>query len=355
MKPAGKRNMRCNAQRLSRPAILHDGSRQNLSAAILIVNFNAGACLRECLSSIARQTQRPSRVIVIDNGSTDGSAQGLDNVLPGVQIVSAGANLGFAAANNLGVRMADGCDWIALVNPDAFLATDWLAQMTQAVHESPDCAAFGSRLVNANDASMLDGTGDVYHVSGKHWRRGHGRAVSDRDDAAGEIFSPCAAAALYRREVFLEVGGFDEDFFCYAEDIDLGFRMRLLGHRSCYVPKAGARHVGSATTGKRSDFSVYHGHRNLVWVYLKNMPGALFWVYFPQHLLLNLVSLIYFTLRGQGRVIFRAKWDAIKGLPRVWRQRREIQARRKLSAPKTWRVPEKGLFKPYFRFLRDRG
>ncbi len=182
------------------------------------------------------------------------------------------------------------------------------------------------------------------------WWRGHGQLAEDRDLQKEEIFSPCAAAALYRRDAFLAVGGFDERYFCYFEDVDLGFRLRLAGHRCLYVPRAVVHRVGSATTGgQHSDFSVYHGHRNLVWTYFKDMPWPLFWLYLPQHLLLNLASLVWFTLHGQGKVIFKAKWDALRGLPAILRERRRVQARRRVGAWALRRVMAKGLFAPYFR------
>lgn len=141
------------------------------------------------------------------------------------------------------------------------------------------------------------------------------------------------AAALH------EVGGFDEDFFCHVEDVDLGFRLRLAGHRCHYVPSSVAHHVGSGTTGgQHSDFAVYHAHRNLVWTYVKDMPGVLFWSFLPLHLAMNLAALVLFTLRGQGRVVLRAKRDAIKGLPKMWRKRQLIQSIRIATVREIWRV-----------------
>ena len=148
-----------------------------------------------------------------------------------------------------------------------------------------------------------------------------------------EIFAPCAAAALYQRKSVTDVGGFDEDYFCYSEDIDLGFRLRARGCKAWYLPEAVVRHAGSAVTGKRSDFSIYHGHRNLVWTFVKNMPGIHMWRFLPQHLVLNLASLVSYMMHGQARVILRAKRDALRGLGRVIAKRR-IERRMRLVQPR---------------------
>ncbi|MEO8418648.1 MAG: glycosyltransferase family 2 protein, partial [Methylophilaceae bacterium] len=214
--------------------------------------------------------------------------------------------------------------------------------LLSAVRDYPGFDVFGSKLVVAADPALLDGVGDVYHVSGLAWRMGHGASVSFFSEQAREVFSPCAAAALYRRNALVEAGGFDEDFFCYSEDVDLGFRLRLAGHRCLYVPTSVAHHVGSGTTGgQHSDFAVYHGHRNLVWTYVKNMPGVLFWMFLPLHLAMNLVVMVAFMLRGQGRTILRAKWDAIKGLPKMWHKRRLIQLNRVATVSEILRSMDK--------------
>ena len=150
-----------------------------------------------------------------------------------------------------------------------------------------------------------------------------GRATLTRPSTTNtDVFAPCAAAALYRRDAFEDVAGFDEKFFCYFEDVDLAFRLRLRGYRCMYVHAAVVNHVSSGLSGYRSDFAVYHGERNMVWTFVKDMPGPLLWRYLPQHVTLNLAALLFYPWRGQGRAVWRAKFDAIRGLPDVLRQRR---------------------------------
>lgn len=317
--------------------------------AVIIVNWNGGELLMRCLDALRRQTRAPDRVVIIDNDSRDDSVARVENRVELSEVIRLGRNAGFAEANNLAVQMVSDCAWVALLNPDAFPRHDWLEQLLAAAGRASGYSFFASLLLKVDDRNGIDGAGDVYHASGAHWRHRHGETLRAIDLQEREIFSPCAAAALYSRDAFLEVGGFDESFFCYAEDLDLGFRLRLAGHRGLYVPQAVVHHMGSALTGRRSDFTVYHGHRNLVWVFVKNVPGPLFWLYLPQHLLFNLVSVLWYGLKGQGRVILRAKWDAIKGLPRVRRERKAIQARRKVGAFALRQLMDRGWLTPYMR------
>jgi GT2 family glycosyltransferase len=314
-------------------------------AAVIIVNFNSGDHLRACLRAIARQSVRPHRVVVVDNGSGDDSLGRAEGIYPDVEIIRIGSNLGFAAANNMAIRLVDDCHFVALVNADAYVQADWLEQLLAAAAANSDCHLFSCRLVSAADPGRLDGTGDVYHVSGRAWRRDWGSPIAASGSSTPTI-GACAAAALYLREAVLDAGGFDEDYFCFYEDVDLSFRLQLLGHPGRYVPAAIARHVGSASTIRRSDFCVYHAHRNLVWTYVKNMPAPLFWLYLPQHIALNLATILWFAAQGRGRVILRAKWDALRGLRRAWQKRREIQSRRKVSVRKIQSLLARGLPRP---------
>ncbi len=298
---------------------------------VIIVNYNSGDDLDRCLKALWIQTVRPRQVLLVDNASHDGSADRMEDLYPWLQVIRCTENRGFAAANNLAVAYSKPTEWLALINPDAFPSPDWLAALQQAAQHDPHYAAFGSRLLDAADPELLDGVGDCYHASGLAWRRGHGDPAVGRQLQAEEIFAPCAAAVLYQRSAFLEAGGFDEHFFCYMEDVDLGFRLRLLGYHCRYAPTATVHHVGSGSTGTYSPFTVYHGHRNLVWTYVKNMPAPWFWLYLPAHLALNLCSILWLAGRGQGRIALHAKFDALRELPRVWRQRRQIQEQRRVK------------------------
>jgi GT2 family glycosyltransferase len=316
-----------------------------VKVTVIIVNWNGERFLERCLTALMNQTIKPHEIILVDNASSDGSV-GIVRRFPFVRLIALDYNSGFAKGNNLAIASAADSEWIALVNPDAFAEPNWLEELLKTAEFNPEFNVFGSKLVNADNPLLLDGTGDAYLMSGRVWREGHGSSVKEICNESREIFSPCAAAAMYRRSILYELGGFDEDYFCYIEDVDLGFRMRLAGHRCLYVPHSIAHHVGSGTTGgQHSNFSVYHGHRNLVWTFVKDMPGVLFWLLLPLHIVLNLVSIIWFALRGQGGVIWRAKRDALLGLPKIWRKRQTIQNHRKVSVSEIWRVLDKRMFK----------
>lgn len=311
--------------------------------AVLIVNYNGGTLLSRSLEALSRQTVRDFRVVVVDNASSDGSADGIDGRYPNVTLVRAGSNLGFAAGNNLALKHAGGAEWIALLNPDAFPEPDWLERLVLAAFAYPGFSFFGSRMLLADTPQLLDGTGDVYHASGMAWRRDHGVPADRAAAEAGEIFGPCAAAALFARTALVEAAGFDERYFCYHEDVDLAFRLRLLGHRCRYVPDAVVHHVSGGIAGRRSDFATYHGQRNLVWTYVKDMPGALFWLFLPLHLLMNAAAVAVCAARGQLGVVLRAKRDALCGLGAALAQRRAIQAARRAGLRELLAVMNFGL------------
>jgi len=314
------------------------------SIAVIIVNWNAGCYLRKCLQSLNAQTLKPARVIIVDNASTDGSTKGLEEEFKHYEFIWLEINKGFAFANNLAVKNIDDCNWIAFLNPDAFAHPEWLEKLVDAAEKFPEYKSFGSHMLK-HGTDKVDGTGDIYHVCGSAWRRDYEVLSLEVDRKVGEIFSPCAAASFIRKDIFLKVGGFDENFFSYFEDVDLGFRLQLKGYGSLYVPNAIVEHVGSATTSRYSDFAIYHSQRNLVWSYVRNMPG--FWYFLPQHILFNLIALIWYALKGKAGTAFQAKWHALKEFPRVWALRKLTQHERTVDASVVIKKMNRNFFVPY--------
>lgn len=314
----------------------------SVQVTVVVVNWNAGDHLGRALAALQQQTYASFKVIVVDNASSDASQAVVEQLAdPRFSLIQLDRNLGFARANNLAVERSAASPWIALLNPDAIPNHDWLERLIDATARHPDAGAFGSALISATDPTLWDGTGDCYHVSGRAYRRDHGLPRVGAYRSEGLIFSPCAAAALYTRSAWQAARGFDEAFFCYLEDVDLGFRMQLLGFKSVHVPQAICYHVGSAMTGRRSDFSVYHGQRNLVWVFVKNMPGPLLCFFLPLHILVNCAAVILFAARGQFGTVLRAKMDALRGLGGRWRERRVIQSHRVATLREIWRALDK--------------
>jgi GT2 family glycosyltransferase len=324
--------------------------------SIVVVSWNSAALLPRCLDSLARQTFADFEVILVDNGSSDGGTDGLEQKYPqlALQVERLPANQGFAKANNLGARRARG-RWLALLNTDAFPEPGWLDKILEAAGKFPEFSFFSSRQIQLNQPDLLDGAGDEYHISGLAWRRFYNYKAQEYGLREEEVFGACGAAAVFPREDFIRAGGFDEDFFSYFEDVDLSFRLRLAGGRCLYVPQAVVHHVGSASTGKTSRFAIYHGHRNMVWTFFKNMPGPLLWVCLPLHILLNLVFVASFLLKGRGPAILRAKWDAVYGLPAILRKRTQIQRHRKATIGAVWRGMNRDLLAPYRVTRHPRG
>jgi GT2 family glycosyltransferase len=319
-----------------------------VTVAVLIVNWNGGDLLSRCLDALRQQLRQPDHVIVVDNASSDDSLARAERYLRDVEVIRLSSNVGFARANNIAAQAAQRFDAFALLNPDAFAEPGWLDALVAAAERDSKTAAFASQIRLEAAPEYLDGAGDSYHASGRAWRNGHGALGAEWPATDVEVFAPCAAAALYRREAFEEVHGFDETYFCYFEDVDLGFRLRLRGYRCLYVHGAVVRHVSSALRGYRSNFAVYHGERNAVWTFFKNMPGPLLWLYLPQHLVLNAAALMVYPWRGQGRVVLKAKLDALRGLPSALRRRRLVQRERRIDAWDLRRALTGGVATPYF-------
>lgn len=298
--------------------------------SVIIVNYNGGDYLSAALESLKQQTCRDFEVILIDNASKDGSVDGLDlSGLPQARLIRNADNLGFAAANNQAAHLARG-RWLALLNPDATAAPDWLEQLQRAFREFPGCRVFASTQYALEEDTLLDGTGDAYLIFGIPWRGGHGHSIS-RLPETGHCFSPCGAAAVYDRDLFLSLGGFDERFFCYCEDVDIGFRLQLEGEPCIFVRDAAIHHAGSAISGRYSFFSAYHGTRNRIWTYAKNMPAVLLLATLPAHVAISIYLILRSATLGCFKATLKGTWDGLAGLPEIVLEPRWKAPARKVS------------------------
>ena len=315
--------------------------------SILILAWNSKEHLPICLARLLAQSFQDFEIFILNNGPQDAELEELQGKYAKLDLIikNLGSNLGFAAANNIGARLARG-QWIALLNADAYPEPHWLENLIAAAEGNPQFNFFSSRQLQADTPELLDGAGDTYHASGLAWRRHYNHPASEYGLHAEEVFGACAAAALYRREDFLAVGGFDETYFAYFEDVDLSFRLRLAGGRCLYVSDAVVHHVGSASTGKTSDFVYFHVHRNLVWTYFKNMPGALFWLFLPSHMAVNLYVSMQVWVKEGRIIVFKAKLDALRALPSVLKKRSQVQKLRKVSLRELYRIMTKDLLAP---------
>lgn len=225
--------------------------------SVVIPVWNGRRWLDTCLAAVAAQTAPPAEVIAVDNGSTDGSVAHLRREHPAVQIIELDHNTGFAHAVNRGLAAAT-AEFVAVLNTDVVLPDDWLARTTAVLAADPGTAAVACKLVDRAHPDLIYDAGDVLRRDGACEQRGRFCADDGRFDQAGEVFGACAAAALYRRGAVQAVGGFDERYFAYLEDVDLALALRLAGWRCRYEPVV-AWHAGEGSSGQLPG-----GHRRLV-------------------------------------------------------------------------------------------
>jgi len=295
--------------------------------SVIVLNYSGRAWLGPCLGALAAQVGAPAfEVVVADNGSTDDSISFVTEQFPSTRIVNNGQNLGFAGGNNAGARAARGT-LLAFLNNDTIPAPDWLSRLHAAVMDEPDRAMVTSRIVFLTRPDILDSAGDGYLRAGGAYKRGHGDPADDFSTSR-EVFGACGAAFMIRRDVFEALGGFDEGFFMVYEDVDLSYRARLAGYRCWYAADAIVRHAGSGTLGTMSDAAVFHGQRNLEWTWFKNTPTRLMLRTLPAHLLYSLAGVGHYVMRGRAGPALRGKVAALLALPRLIRERRDVQRAR---------------------------
>ena len=301
------------------------------AVSVVVLNYDGWRHLERLLPSLALQTHSEIRVAVVDNGSHDDSVSWLRANWPDIEIIALPTNVGVTPALNICVQAARE-ELVFLLNNDIELDPACVAQLVGALERSPTAAAAAPKLLDLNDRGVIDGAGDTYNWAGKANRRGHGTPDQGQFDDPAEVFGACGGAALYRRSALQQVGAFDERFFAMYEDVDWSFRAQLRGWNCLYVPTAVAYHAGSATVGAASDFSLYHNWRNALWVVAKNYPAGALISHAPELLWGQLFTLAMAVHRGWISVLLRAWRDALRGMPGVLSDRREVQRHRTRTA-----------------------
>jgi GT2 family glycosyltransferase len=298
---------------------------------VVIPNWNGERFLDTCLSSLRRQTYRDFQIVMVDNGSSDGSVELARRAFPEVRVIPLPENRGFSAAVNAGIR-ASGTELVALLNNDTEQDPVWLAALVRAADEHPEAGFFSSKLLDFHDRKVLDGAGDALRLSGLPYRIGHGERDRGQFDRSGYVFSACGAAALYRRGMLEDVGLFDEDFVSYCEDGDLSFRAQLAGYRCLYVPDAVVYHMGSASSGgKRSATATRLGTRNSISLLVKDLPLSAAPHVAPFFLAGQLARVVTAAATGSVGAHLRGLAGAGRHLPIMLEKRRRIQKNRRTS------------------------
>ncbi|WP_166178196.1 glycosyltransferase family 2 protein [Rubrobacter tropicus] len=299
---------------------------------VVVPNWNTKEFLGPCLRSLRGQTFRDFETVVVDGASTDGSVEFVGENFPEARTIALRENRGFSGAVNAGIEASE-AEFVVLLNNDTEQDPGWLGTLVRAAERHPAAGLFASKLVDFRDRNRLDGAGDALRRSGLPYRLGHGEVDRGQFEVEEFVFGACAAAALYRRSVFDEVGLFDEDFFAYCEDGDVSFRAQLAGHRCLYAPGAVVYHVGGASTGgKRSATATRLGTRNGLLLLVKNLPAPLAWRFLPSIVLGQISRLLVVSLSPGG---LRAHLEGLAGawrlLPKMREKRRKIQNTRRVS------------------------
>lgn len=312
--------------------------------SVIVVNWNGAAVLPGCLASLAAQTYPDYEVILVDNGSSDDSVAVAGQADIPVRIIRNTVNKGFCGANNQGIEAAQGT-YIALLNNDAEAAPQWIAALVQALELAPNCGMVASKILLFDDHSRIDKVGHLIYPDGQNRGRGSGETDHGQYEIPEETLWPDGCAALYSAAMLSQIGGFDEDFFAYADDADLGFRGRIAGWKAVYTPAAVVHHRGGSTLGRYSSKRLFLIERNRIWLVAKLFPLRL-WPLVPIYFLRRVWATAFAVSQESGEAynaageigvfaliqcVTKANLAALLGLPRMIRKRSQVDSYRQLT------------------------
>ena len=271
-----------------------------MEVSVVIPNFNGIAFLDSVLASLEGQTLSNFEVILVDNGSTDGSCSFVTANYPWVHLIELSENFGFCGAVNAGIRAAK-ASYVLLLNNDTEVKEDFVEEMLAAIRRHKNAFSCGARMVQYHDRDRLDDVGNYYCALGWSFARGRGKDIHAYE-TEDKIFSACAGAAIYRKKIIEKIGYFDEEHFAYLEDTDIGYRARIYGYENWYAPKAIVYHVGSGTSGSRyNQFKTRYSSRNNIYLIYKNMPLLQIILNLPFLAVGFLIKFLFFAVKGMGK------------------------------------------------------
>jgi GT2 family glycosyltransferase len=309
----------------------------NPTISVIIPNWNGAAYLERCLLSLETQTCPPREIIVVDNASRDGSVEIALRVSPHLTLVRKKSNLGFAAAVNAGVQVAQG-EWAAVLNNDTEVAPTWLAECAAAIQRHPDCSFLACRIFEHSRGQRIFSAGDCFLRAGIGYRRGQELDTRAEFDSECDIFSASGCAALYRLTTLRAAGGYDEDFFAYLEDVDLGLRLKASGATGIYAPAALVYHHGGATSGGEfSPLGVRLRTRNSILLLLKSIPGKILWRSLPMIAAAQISWLLRVAAHRRFFSYARGIAGVVPLIPAMWRARRKLRPAWRESRERLWK------------------
>lgn len=268
--------------------------------SIVIPNYNGIEFMETCMDALEKQTMKDVEILVIDNGSTDGSGQLVRERYPEATLVEMGKNTGFCGAVNEGIRRSR-APYVLLLNNDTQVTETFTEELYRAVCRDEQIFSCSAKMVQFHDRHLLDDAGDYYCALGWAFARGKG-APAEKYNREENIFFSCAGAAIYRKSILDEIGYFDENHFAYLEDADIGYRARIRGYKNRYAPKAVVYHVGSGSSGSIYNlFKTTYSSRNSIYLIYKNMPLLQVLLNLPLFIPGFLVKAVFFAVKGYGK------------------------------------------------------
>lgn len=311
--------------------------------SVIILNFNGKKFIFDCLDSLKKQTCKDIEVIFVDNGSSDDSVEYVRNNFPEIKIIENKENFGFAKGNNVGAKYASG-KYIFLLNNDTKIDAKCIEMLVEEAEKDQTIGMLAPKILSIKNNALIDSVGMNIYPDGLARGKGRNEIDNGQYDKVQEILFPSGCAALYRKKMIDEIGFFDDIFFAYCEDTDLGIRARLADWKSILVPKAIVLHYYSGTAGSFSELKAFLTERNHFFVAIKNFPLKLL-LLLPFYTFLRYLSIIYGILKNKGpaarfqsskiklvAILFKAYFSMFKSLPYLISERRKIQNNKKISS-----------------------